>query len=324
MAAERRRAAGAVLGSLVADAAGQPLHWIYQLGRLDEILQGREASPEFVDPSQCLFYRQPTGAQSGYGDQTLALLRALVKAKGWDVQVYRQELYRTFGPGSVYDVEASGRVEGGYRHASIRAFLTAYGAVTDRTGLTPDPQMDGVAKVAPLVALYAGDPELPQYVEQAVRVTQDDDLAVKCSVAAAAVLEEFVLGPPEEGFLDRMKGRPELSVIADRLPEVLKLRGRPHREVVQTFGSSCAVPGNLLNCLHCLLVTPVLRDYSSTVRLTMTAGGCNCSRLCFVGACAGAALGPSGIPADWLKKTINGDVIRELSEQLVTLRRGRG
>ncbi|XP_067889082.1 selenoprotein J isoform X2 [Heterodontus francisci] len=318
------RAVGAVIGSLVADAAGQPLHWIYDVSRLDQILKGREGTPEFVDPSQGLFYRRPTGAQSGYGDQTLALLKALVEGKGFDVQLYRQQLYKTFGPNTDYDLKAKPGQDqvptGGYRHASIKAFLTAYEATKEKTGLSPDPQMDGVAKVAPLVALYAGDPKLPQYVEEAVRITQDDNLAVKCSIAAAAVLEEFLLRPQEEGFLEKMKGRPELSIIANKLPEVLKLHGTAHREVVQKFGSSCAIPGNLLNSLHCLLVTPSLSDYPATMRLTMAAGGCNCSRLSFVGACVGAVVGSRGIPTDWVRKTQHGDSIKKLSEALVALR----
>ena len=43
-------------------------------------------------------------------------------------------------------------------------------------------QADGFCKVAPLVALYAGDPKLPEVVEDMVRVTQDSDLSVACSV----------------------------------------------------------------------------------------------------------------------------------------------
>ncbi|XP_078063971.1 selenoprotein J, partial [Mustelus asterias] len=281
------RAMGAVIGSLVADAAGQPLHWIYDVNRLDGVLKGREDTPEFVDPGQGPFYRQPTGAQSGYGDQTLALLKALVEGKGFEAQLYRQQLYKTFGPNSDYDVKSKPKAQdqvqtGGYRHASIKAFLTAYEATKEKTGLSPDPQMDGVAKIAPIVSLYAGNPKLPQYVEEVVRITQDDNLAVKCSIAAAAILEQFILQPPGEGFLEKMKDRPELSIIASKLPEILKLRDTAHREVVQKIGSSCAIPGNLLNSLHCLLVTPSLSDYPATVRLTMAAGGCNCSRLSFV------------------------------------------
>ncbi|XP_048388048.1 selenoprotein J [Stegostoma tigrinum] len=321
----QERAMGAVIGSLVADAAGQPLHWIYDVKRLDQVLKGREATPEFVDPGQGPFYRQPTGAQSGYGDQTLALLKALVAGKGFNVHLYRQELYKTFGPNSEYDLKGKPKGQdqvqtGGYRHASIKAFLTAYEAGKEKTGISTDAQMDGVAKIAPVVALYAGDPKLAQYVEEAVRVTQDDNLAVQCSIAAAAILEEFILHPPREAFLEQMRDRLELSVITSRLPEILQRRSVAHREMVQQIGSSCAIPGNLLNSLHCLLASPSLTDYPDTIRQTLTAGGCNCSRLSFVGACVGAAVGPRGLPGDWIKKTRHCDLIEKLSQDLVALR----
>ena len=44
------------------------------------------------------------------------------------------------------------------------------------------PQADGFSKVAPLVVLYAGRPQLLQVVEEAVRVTQDDDRPVSAAI----------------------------------------------------------------------------------------------------------------------------------------------
>ena len=43
-------------------------------------------------------------------------------------------------------------------------------------------QADGHAKVAPLVALYAGRPELESLVREAVAVTQNNELAIGASV----------------------------------------------------------------------------------------------------------------------------------------------
>ena len=45
--------------------------------------------------------------------------------------------------------------------------------------------MDGVTKLAPVVAMYAGKPEMLEKVEAAVRVTQDYDLCVAVTMAAA-------------------------------------------------------------------------------------------------------------------------------------------
>lgn len=45
--------------------------------------------------------------------------------------------------------------------------------------------MDGVTKLAPLVALYAGRPEMLEKVEKVVRVTQNNDICVAGTLAAA-------------------------------------------------------------------------------------------------------------------------------------------
>ena len=52
-------------------------------------------------------------------------------------------------------------------------------------GADNDGQIDGVTKVAPLVALYAGRPEMLQKVEDVVRVTQNDDISVAMALVAA-------------------------------------------------------------------------------------------------------------------------------------------
>jgi hypothetical protein len=53
------RAQGAILGSLVADTATMGLHWIYDLSKLQGLLQehGRAADPCFFEPPSCPFYQ---------------------------------------------------------------------------------------------------------------------------------------------------------------------------------------------------------------------------------------------------------------------------
>lgn len=85
---------------------------------------------------------------------------------------------------------------GPWRHGSIKGFLANF--VTK--GLAPlesgsgDEQVDGCCKVAPLVALYAGSPNLLPTVEKAVRVTQNTDTAVAFACGFARVLESLMLG----------------------------------------------------------------------------------------------------------------------------------
>lgn len=52
-------------------------------------------------------------------------------------------------------------------------------------GSAEDNQMDGVTKLPPVVAIYAGRPEMLEKVEAAVRVTQNNDACVAVTLAAA-------------------------------------------------------------------------------------------------------------------------------------------
>lgn len=53
------------------------------------------------------------------------------------------------------------------------------------TGCEDDCQIDGIAKLAPIVAFYAGKPDMLEKVEQAIRVTQNNDACVAETLAAA-------------------------------------------------------------------------------------------------------------------------------------------
>ena len=58
----------------------------------------------------------------------------------------------------------------------------------------PVPEVDGCCKVAPLVALLAGQPSLLASVDAAVRVVQNTDKAAAFACGFARVLEKLVLG----------------------------------------------------------------------------------------------------------------------------------
>lgn len=102
-------------------------------------------------------------------------------------------------------------IEGPWRHASLKSFLKNMDAGKEETGkpaTSPfslsefrmnlarnvfvmtsgcenDCQIDGITKLAPIVAFYAGKPEMLEKVEVAVRVTQNNDACVADTLAAA-------------------------------------------------------------------------------------------------------------------------------------------
>lgn len=62
----------------------------------------------------------------------------------------------------------------------------------DTSGCETDNQIDGVAKLAPIVACYAGKPEMLERVEEAIRVTQNNDMCVAVTLAAARLVLHII------------------------------------------------------------------------------------------------------------------------------------
>lgn len=215
------RAVGAIIGAAVADAAAQPMHWIYSPDRLKEVLSDLEPCPEFRPESANPFYRRATGEQTCYGDQEYVLLESLSRCGDVDVADLTKRFYTFFGPGTVYDLplndpyrqkggpKAILPINGPWRNGSIKAFMRNMDAGKEETGCDVDCQMDGVTKLAPLVAMFAGRPEMLYKVEKAMRVTQNNDMCVAGTLAAARFLEHFILNGPDPNVvnvvLDQLK-----------------------------------------------------------------------------------------------------------------------
>lgn len=211
--AQADRAVGAIIGAAVADAAAQPLHWVYDLQKLS-VLLSETPQPEFRSKSANPFYRRDTGQQSCYGDQAFVLLESLSECGGLNVDDLKERTYRFFGPGSEYDTPLNDPyrdkgaprpqlpIEGPWRQASLKSFIKNVDAGKAETGCETDNQIDGVAKLAPIVACYAGKPEMLERVEEAIRVTQNNDMCVAVTLAAARFLEHFILNGPDAKAMD--------------------------------------------------------------------------------------------------------------------------
>ncbi len=112
-----RRAASAVLGACVADAAARPLHWVYNMEAMEGHLKGKQ-QPEFLPRNCCPFYSLPTGQNSAY----FGLVRSALRAEATSETV-EAKIAEDFGPGTEYDVagreefkkkKAEGKAEGPY------------------------------------------------------------------------------------------------------------------------------------------------------------------------------------------------------------------
>ncbi|XP_022609880.1 crystallin J1B-like isoform X2 [Seriola dumerili] len=305
------RAMGAIIGAAVADAAAQPMHWIYNPDRLKEVLSDLEPRPEFRPQSANPFYHRTTGEQTCYGDQAYVLLESLSQCGDVDVDDLTKRIYKFFGPGTVYDLplndpyrkkggpKAILPIDGPWRNGSLKAFIRNVDAGKEETGCEVDCQMDGVTKLAPVVAMFAGQPQMLEKVEKAIRVTQNNDMCVAVTMAAARFLEHFILNGPDPNALDA----------------VLAQLNDPKRQNPQELDRAViALPGAFQGALHGVLT---LNQLDEAVRDTMRCGGCTASRASFIGACFGAQTGLEGIPESWRKRTVRYPLLLKLAENMV-------
>ena len=79
-----------------------------------------------------------------------------------------------------------------------------------------------------------------------------------------------------------------------------RLKSKPHSIVVKKLGMACSYPGTFNSSIHSIINST---SYKSAILKTIKAGGCNCSRVNFIGAYFVALKGIDSIPKSWIKKT---------------------
>jgi hypothetical protein len=203
------RALGAIIGSFTADAAAQPCHWNYaqSVYQLELKNRGKWDECEFMNPSLNAFYRIPCGMNTCYCDQAFVIMESLA-AEGCvdpdDIDERFEEFFAEGGTGDygslTRDALTTGLVlpiDGKWRHGSITGYMRNVnsGMNWPRCG-TSDSQIDSCVKIVPVVAMYAGHEDMLLEVEDAIRVSQDNEDAVAFGLGFARVLEQCILGQP--------------------------------------------------------------------------------------------------------------------------------
>nr|Q03442.1 RecName: Full=Crystallin J1A [Tripedalia cystophora]AAA30106.1 J1A crystallin [Tripedalia cystophora] len=308
------RAKAAIVGSLVADAATQPVHWVYDHNRFYENFRNK-SEPEFNSEWLNPYYRYDNGTFSIYGEQNYVLLKHLVENKGFNLKKYMDAYYRHFGPGTNYDQPQSrDRLpkQGPWRNEHITRALNKIQSGDQRSG-TDVAECDSYAMITPLVAMYAGSGQLDSYVEQVVRVTLNNDRSVRTAQFFAKLLEHYILhGRDPEAFRKVLNNFPD-DQYKFEWQKAYYDRDLSNNDAVRKYGSGCGLPGNFQGALHCVNRN---EDYVSSVRTTIRSGGCNCPRACGVGAWVAAQYGSQCIPSNWISRTSRGNEIVQYAEQL--------
>lgn len=106
----------AVLGTLVADASGMGLHWIYSQGKIASVVRANDGVAEFLEPDSANYHGVPSffahprrhaGDGSNYSEYIYVLLQA-IDEEGFDRARYIRAFSDSFGVGGEYVGYADG------------------------------------------------------------------------------------------------------------------------------------------------------------------------------------------------------------------------
>lgn len=296
----------AILGALVADAAALGLHWLYDPVRIAEIEAAKGLvflPPDAVNYAGTKGYfahaGKAAGDPSGYGEVCLLMLQHLAKHGDFQRIEYQAEYRAHFGPGGAF----VGYIDAPTRF-TLHTLLPLEPAAFPAASGADDDQLPALAALPAVVATHRGSREaLLQRVEQVVRVTNHNDLAVAAAQCAAAALFAVLRG----------------ATIAQALTDALPLAGdtlRPLLEqalaepaldsvaVAVRYGRACHVSQGLPVIFHIARHAP---DYRSAVEANIRAGGDSCGRAILLGALVAAQAQQQGgsqpaIPLAWLAR----------------------
>lgn len=175
-----------------------------------------------------------------------------------------KRMMKAFGPNSPYDNEATKLyakgmkdrsmypIKGKWRTFVLTRFTQYYPTgqsleeyVDEDTNVDPD----SIVRLVPLVALYAGKPEMLEIAEKAVKQLQVDDMVIAIVLAACRILEQYILhGQSQEAdklvcnVIAELKTpshsnpKPLDRAVAGHLQTALDLKEKEVAEVTVKFG----------------------------------------------------------------------------------------
>ncbi|MEH6647239.1 ADP-ribosylglycohydrolase family protein [Sulfitobacter sp.] len=201
----KTRCKNMVLGALVADAAAMGLHWIYDQPRIRAVAGD---APEFTEPDPAHYDGVPAyfahpkrtaGDQSQYGEQTMVMLRALVRTGGqYESATYASEFRTHFGYGGGY----VGYIDHATRDTldNFRRYEDAALAVASSLPFDGDQRLPSalVSKAQPLLATHQGEALRTEF-ESVVRNSYDNIALV---TYAMKLLDGLISLPPASGAHD--------------------------------------------------------------------------------------------------------------------------
>ena len=285
---------GLLFGSYSADALSLGVHWIYDT---NELAQKHGRLNEYKAPGADSYHphKQP-GAQGHVGDQSLCLLKFLVREKKWCPSGFMDDW---LGMLPDYDDYIDGATKSTLANVQNRSDKTQGGS--------DSVEIAGPARIAPLVCHLASSTE-----EEVVRASVEQTMLTHRSPEA----EESAAFLAKAGYR-LMHGASLLDTLNETSPvwafqKAESLLSENAVDAIGKLGPACSISSALPSVLY--LALKYGDDIETAFIENAMAGGDNCARGLTLGMLLGAANGLSSIPERWVNELNAHDLLREFSQ----------
>ncbi len=306
------------LGATVADAAARPLHWVYNQKKLLTYIKGKQDFT-FLKKNKSPFYNIKTGKVSGYNEVGQVMFKTLVEGHRNIEERFKKNITKNFGPGSIYwknlNLRAKyrkvkdwrGIIKGPWIHQNIIETVRNIKSKKKLTGGKKVNESDGYCAALPYF-LYGYNLKDVKKIISAITVSK---ISLKYALAKFYLIDLALKGckDPINEFMKIFKKNSYFKSVVEDMKKVKRLKSKPHPLVVKKLGMACSYPGTFNSSIHSIINST---NYKGAILKTIKAGGCNCSRVNFIGAYFAALKGIGTIPKSWIKKT---DLAKKILEQ---------
>ena len=306
------------LGATVADAAARPLHWVYNQKKLLTYIKGKQDFT-FLKKNKSPFYNIKTGKVSGYNEVGQVMFKTLVEGHRDIEERFKKNITKNFGPGSIYwknlNLRAKyrkvkdwrGIIKGPWIHQNIIETVRNIKSKKKLTGGKKVNESDGYCAALPYF-LYGYNLKDVKKIISTVTVSK---ISLKYALAKFYLIDLALKGckDPINEFMKIFKKNSYFKSVVEDIKRVKRLKSKPHPIVVKKLGMACSYPGTFNSSIHSIINST---NYKGAILKTIKAGGCNCSRVNFIGAYFAALKGIGTIPKSWIKKT---DLAKKILEQ---------
>ena len=297
------------LGATVADAAARPLHWVYNQKKLLSYIKGKQDFT-FLKKNKSPFYNIKTGKVSGYNEVGQVMFKTLIEGHQNVEKRFKKNITKNFGPGSIYwknfNLRAKyrkvkdwrGIIKGPWIHQNIIETVKNIKSKKKFTGGVKVNESDGYCAALPYF-LYGYD---FNSIKKIISIVTVSKISLKYALAKFYLIDLALKGckDPINEFMKIFKKNSYFKGVVEDIKKVKRLKSKPHPLVVKRLGMACSYPGTFKSSIHSIINST---NYKGAILKTIKAGGCNCSRVNFIGAYFAALKGINTIPKSWIRKT---------------------